>query len=234
MKYILLTGLAHTKTLSDGTQLSRIIALQDFSDVKKGEVGGWLASEANLTQAGNSWVYDEAMVYGNALVRDNAQVFDEAIVRENAIIADSAKVCGHAQVYGSAAISGNVSVSNYIKVYGDASLSGNFAVKGDYGLFSDTVATKAPRVLATEDLTMVLADNNVLVGCSCYSISRWESFSTAQIELITPGSGWLFSRYEALFKAVMYLPYLTPADIEALQNIATAAISPGEGSSIAP
>jgi len=109
-------------------------------------------------------------------------------------------------------------------------LSGNFAVKGDYGLFSDTVATKAPRVLATEDLTMVVTDNNVLVGCSCYSISRWESFSTAQIELITPGAGWMFSRYEALFKAVMYLPYLTPADIEALQNIATASINTGEGS----
>lgn len=109
-------------------------------------------------------------------------------------------------------------------------MSGNFAVKGDYGLFSDTVATKAPRVLATEDLTMVVTDNNVLVGCSCYSISRWESFSTAQIELITPGAGWMFSRYEALFKAVMYLPYLTPADIEALQNIATASINTGEGS----
>ena len=51
-----------------GITLHRVKALKDFDDVKKGELGGYVESERNLSQAGNCWVY------GNAKVCDNAKV----------------------------------------------------------------------------------------------------------------------------------------------------------------
>ena len=55
-----------------GVQLFRIKALISFSGVEKGEVGGYVASESNLSQYGDAWVYGDARVYGNAEVYGNA------------------------------------------------------------------------------------------------------------------------------------------------------------------
>ena len=58
-----------------GYDLFRIIALKDFKNVKAGTVGGYIASEINLSQDGDAWVYDNAQVYGDAWVSGNAQVY---------------------------------------------------------------------------------------------------------------------------------------------------------------
>ena len=47
------------------TTLYRIEALIDFSDVKKGEKGGFIEKEENLSQEGNARVYGDAQVYGD-------------------------------------------------------------------------------------------------------------------------------------------------------------------------
>lgn len=49
-----------------GTTLHRIKALKDFGNVKKGELGGYVESERNLSQEGNCWVCGNAKVCGDA------------------------------------------------------------------------------------------------------------------------------------------------------------------------
>ena len=49
----------------------RIKALKDFGDVKKGDIGGLIEAEKNLSQEGNAWVYEDARVSGNARVTDS-------------------------------------------------------------------------------------------------------------------------------------------------------------------
>lgn len=44
-----------------GKTLYRIKALKDFGIVKKGELGGWVEAEANLSVYGNAWVFGDAM-----------------------------------------------------------------------------------------------------------------------------------------------------------------------------
>ena len=82
---------SETKVIN-GVELHRIKALDSFGNVKKGELGGWIESEKNLSQDGNAWVY------GNAKVREYAWV------------CDNAKVYGHAKVFGHATISGDATV----------------------------------------------------------------------------------------------------------------------------
>ena len=81
----------------NGKTLYRIESVRDFSnnfsEVKKGQKGGFIESEYNLSHEGDAWVYYNAKVYGNALVYDNASVYDNAMVSGKALVSGDAKVC---------------------------------------------------------------------------------------------------------------------------------------------
>lgn len=51
-----------------GRTLYRIEALRDFGNVVKGDKGGYIEKEENLSQDDNAWVYGNARVYGDAKV----------------------------------------------------------------------------------------------------------------------------------------------------------------------
>lgn len=46
----------------DGKTLYRIKALKSFGNVKEGNEGGYVESEANLSHEGNCWIDDNATV----------------------------------------------------------------------------------------------------------------------------------------------------------------------------
>ena len=62
----------------DGRKLYRIEALKDFSLVKKGDKGGFIESENNLSHNGECWVWGNARVCGDAEVWGNAEVVNNA------------------------------------------------------------------------------------------------------------------------------------------------------------
>ena len=106
-----------TKLAPSGVTLHRIRALRDVgSDVKEGNLGGWVATEKNLDQFGDAWVsgnaqvYGGARVFGEAWVYGTAWVYDNAQVYGNARVFDTARVSGDAQVYGDARVYGNARV----------------------------------------------------------------------------------------------------------------------------
>jgi len=85
----------------DGHVVKRIEALKDFGEVKAGDLGGYIESEANLDMGGHCWIYDDAVVYGDA------KVADEAIVKNNAIVKEHAFVGGRASIIGNTILKGN-------------------------------------------------------------------------------------------------------------------------------
>ena len=129
--------------------LYRIEALRDFNDVKKGDKGGFIEKEDNLSQSDNCWVYGNAKVhdnakvfgnakvsgnaavFGNAKIYDNAEVFGKAMVYDNAKIHNHASVCGDARVFDKAKVYGSAEVYDYAEVYGDAKIYGNARVCGN-------------------------------------------------------------------------------------------------------
>ena len=56
------------------TGLLRIIALKDFSYVRKGDIGGLIEKEENLSQEGRCRVYEGARVSENAQVYGHAEI----------------------------------------------------------------------------------------------------------------------------------------------------------------
>ena len=104
--------------------LHRIRALKDFDNVKKGDLGGFIESEENLSLKGDCWVYDNAKVYGEAMVYDNARVFDNAKVYDRARIYDKAEVYENVKVYCKAEVYDKAVVGGDAKIYGKAEVYG--------------------------------------------------------------------------------------------------------------
>ena len=119
------------KSMYDGKVLYRIRALKDFDDVKKGDLGGYIQDYHNLSQEGNCWIYNEALVCGNAKVYFNANVYQQAR------ICDSSKVFGNAQVYGCAIIYNDVEVFGEAKVYGNAKIYDKVMIFGKANVYGD-------------------------------------------------------------------------------------------------
>ena len=95
-----------------GKTLFRIKALKSFSDVVVGQTGGWVEKEENLSQNGDAWVSDNAVVSDSALIRGSAVIKDNAVVKGDSWVSGSAVVKDNALVKGNAWIVGNAVVSN--------------------------------------------------------------------------------------------------------------------------
>ena len=97
------------KLVKEG-DLFRIIALRDFGNIQKGDRGGLIEKESNLSHNDNCWVYDNARVYDDALVYGNARVCGNARICGNAEVYGDAEVCGDAEVYGDAEVCGDANI----------------------------------------------------------------------------------------------------------------------------
>ena len=104
----------------------RIEAMKDFGDVKKGDKGGFVQFENNLSQEGDCWVYDNAKVSGNARVINNAVVCNNAKVYGGAVVCDYAKVLDNSRIFCHANVSENAVISGN-SVVRDESFVFNFA-----------------------------------------------------------------------------------------------------------
>ena len=130
----------------------RIRALKDFESVKKGDLGGYIEKEDNLSHDGSAWVYGNAVVVGEAKVYDNAQIHDNVKVYDSAKVYHDARVYGNtvirweARVSGDAQVFDNVEISGKAKVYGDCHIAAGTTVTGDNTLTSyrDFVNFKNP------------------------------------------------------------------------------------------
>ena len=138
-----------------GHTLHRIVAVRRFGCVKKGEKGGWIEKESNLSHECNCWVYDDARVldnaevFGNAKVYDTAEVFGRGKVHGNAEVFHYAEVYGNAEVFHNAAVFGiatvrdramvydNAKVCSSADVYGTAQVYGNAEVHGEAEMFGE-------------------------------------------------------------------------------------------------
>ncbi|HGO5855591.1 TPA: hypothetical protein ACK3JJ_000194 [Mannheimia haemolytica] len=117
MKYRLTKNTVEYK----GKTLYQIEALRDFSfyrkddwkhSVRKGELGGWIEKEENLSQQGNCWIAENVYVFDNAKVEHNAFIKGKAIIHGNARVFGRAWICSENHY--------ELDISDQVKIYGDA------------------------------------------------------------------------------------------------------------------
>ena len=122
---------------TDGHILHRIIALVDIPShgINKGDFGGWIEKEENLSHEGTCWVSRNAQVFGDASVCDNAHILGNAQVFGNARILhcakayENAQVFSNARVFGDAVITGNARICDNACIFGNSIIMGNVVIK---------------------------------------------------------------------------------------------------------
>ena len=198
----------------NGRTLYRIRALKDFwtapkEVIHKGDLGGYVESENNLSQKRSCWIYDDAKVCGNAKVSGNACVYENAIVSDDADIRQyvrvhgNARICNKAYIFGDAVVCDNAEICGCAKIFGVAKIGGDKIIKeGNYFFKSFT------DIEALNEIKTV-----------CYKIS----FAVRVIELKLPiEQGYIeslvsqFAEYNKLADSFCGRTYLSPKEKEIL------------------
>jgi UDP-3-O-[3-hydroxymyristoyl] glucosamine N-acyltransferase len=107
IKYKLTTN---SVIVNENIKLYQIESLINFSNIRRGELGGYVQSEMNLAHSGNCWVTENGKIYNNARVEENALVADEAEVYGDAIVNGNAEIYWSAKIYDNAKVGENALV----------------------------------------------------------------------------------------------------------------------------
>ena len=157
-----------------GKKLYRIKALKDFGDVKKGDIGGFIRTEKNLSQKGKCWVYDDAvideyaLVYGNAKIRNKAKICGYSMVFDNAEIADNANVYHNSSISGNARIHDCANINNYASIGGNANVYGNSRICGFAKLSGNVIVFDDAYIYdATIKNSVEISDKAIISGDIC-------------------------------------------------------------------
>lgn len=181
----------------EGSILHRIRALESFSDVRSGDLGGYIEKESNLSHEGLCWVYDSACVMDDAIISDNAKIKDmsriinSASIMGNAVICDSAEVSNDAKVYGdakmfsnsrayhNAEVFGSVKIKDNVRVLRDAWVYGDFEVGGTANITEKT--TKAPIVIMGLAYVVTIMDAHISFDCQTRTTDDWFDMSDHEL-----------------------------------------------------
>lgn len=128
----------------DGRTLYRIQALKDFEvpirnyidepdiggyQIKKGQLGGYVEFEENLSHEGGCWILRYAKAFGKALVKDNAHLIGSATISGDSIIGDYCQMSGGSVVTGQSILLGCTQLNNQAIVE-DSIVNGNIGLYG--------------------------------------------------------------------------------------------------------
>ena len=156
--------------------LFRIKSLKDFREVKKGDLGGLVEGEHNLSQEGSCWIYDNAQVIGGAYVSGKAKISG------NASVSRYAQVSGNALVYENSWVSGYARVSGNAQVRGNALVYENSWVSGNAKVFDNAQAIKEVITFGNAfDYDITVTDNHIKIGCQQHLKSEWLHFTDEEI-----------------------------------------------------
>ena len=167
-----------TKISFNGRTLYRIRALKNFRNVKKGDLGGYVEKESNLSQTGDAWIYDDAKAMDNAIVKNdatlhhNAEIYDNAIVSGSASVNENATLRDKATVSDKAILYGNVILVDGAKIYGKARLYDYVLVSGNAQVYDNARCIQSAKI---EDDAQIFNDaiiDNAVISGSAYVFDK--------------------------------------------------------------
>lgn len=121
------------REIADGVTVYRIRALADFSNVKVGDLGGYVEKEVNLSfeEDDHSWVYDESVVSGvsevsgDSVIRNHSSVRD-SLISHDTLVSDQSYV-QKSDINGSSIeLSTVTDVLSYASVVSDSKIDGSW------------------------------------------------------------------------------------------------------------
>jgi len=124
MKYELIDIDKNSNEYAHGLRY-RVKALRDFSDIKAGDVGGFVTSEHNLSQNGDCWVYDDAKMF------DNSEIHNDAKMHNNSEMHNNSKMLNNSEMFDSSKMHNNSKMYDSSKMYDNSKMRVNSEMLGN-------------------------------------------------------------------------------------------------------
>ena len=144
--------------------LYRVKALKDFSDISKGDLGGYIRCYNNLSQKGNCWVYG-GKVCGHARISENAKIKCIAFIAGAATVTENAEVTDEVLVWGDSTVSGNAKVGGRSEISGNVHIHGNTKISGKTRIIENAIVKGDSYISGEVDVS----DNVIIFGKTCIS-----------------------------------------------------------------
>ena len=179
--------------------LYKIRALKNFSDVKKGDLGGWVSSENNLSQEGNCWIYDEAKCMDNARMYDDScmynysEMYDSSRMHGDSKMYDSSEMHDSSTMYGNSIMYGNSMMCGYSKMFDNTEMfddsamyeysvmNGYSIMFGNSELYDDSEMHGRSRMYGDS----ILKDEEKLYGELISKVDKFIDISNPKGEMVT-------------------------------------------------
>lgn len=148
----------------EGHTLYRIEALKNISyDVDKGDIGGFVEDEYNLSRDFDCWIYNEAKVFGEASIDNNAVILNNAIVKNHAIIDGNSTICGNSIIDGYVHIRNYVTICDNAQILNTAYIFDDVVIRNNVIIKDDAFICGHARIYGD-----VIVSNNALIdGEAC-------------------------------------------------------------------
>lgn len=155
-----------------------IKVLRDFGDVKKGDIGGVVSSEYNLSHSGDCWIDYDSKAINRSKVMDNAKVVRSVITNcamvegnskiVNSTIAGSAVVAGNSLIDSNSTIKEHATVKNSTVIHSivrDCAIVTDGSKVVDSGLSNKTNISNSTLDHCTMAVDTLIMDDNIHNEC---------------------------------------------------------------------
>ena len=115
----------------EGHTLHRIKALRDFGDIKRGDIGGYVENENNLSHEGNCWIYDDAKAMDYSIISDNSRIYNNSRMYNNSAMYDNSEMYDYSIMYDNSEMHHNSRMHDNTKMYDNSTLYNNSAMFGN-------------------------------------------------------------------------------------------------------
>ena len=114
-----------------GHTLHRIRALRDFGDIRKGDIGGFVENENNLSHKGNCWIYDDAKVMDDSIMYDYSRICDKSELHDDSRMYNYSKMYDYSELHNNSIMNDDSEMHDNSKMYGNSIMYDYSEMHGD-------------------------------------------------------------------------------------------------------
>ena len=114
-----------------GHTLHRIKALRDFGDIRKGDIGGYVENENNLSHKGNCWIYDDAKVMDDSIMYDYSRICDKSELHDDSRMYNYSKMYDYSELHNNSIMNDDSEMHDNSKMYGNSIMYDYSEMHGD-------------------------------------------------------------------------------------------------------
>ena len=169
-----------------GHTLHRIRALRDFGDIKKGDIGGFVENENNLSHKGNCWIYDDAKAMDDSIMYDNSRIYDKSELHDDSIMHNYTRMYDYSELHNNSimnddsAMYDNSTMYDYSIMYDNSEMYNNSTLKNKTRLYGKLVSSVDDFIEIQNPqgrlVTCVKKGNKILYNVGCQNEITEETF----------------------------------------------------------